>query len=48
MSRTSLEFLIGHCLIRFLEREENIGGDDLSVDTEFILDMLSLRHLLSN
>lgn len=29
-------------------KRRDIEGDDLNVDTEFISDMLSLRHLLSS
>lgn len=48
MSRTSLGFLAEHYLIQLLERGEDEGGDDLRVDIELVLDMLSLRHVLDN
>ena len=47
MSRTDLRFLAGHYLIQVPESGDG-GGDDLRVDIEFILDMLSLRHVLGN
>lgn len=34
--------------IQLLERGEDEGGDDLRVDIELVLDMLSLRHVLDN
>lgn len=47
MSRTGLRFLTGHYSIQFTERRVG-GGDDLKVDIEFILAMLSLRNVLGN
>lgn len=47
MSRKTFAFLTGHYLTQFPERGENVGGDDLWLDIEFILDMC-LRQLLGN
>lgn len=47
MSRTDFRFLAGHYLIQFPESGDG-GGEVLRVDIEFILDMLSLRHMLGN